>query len=84
MALLDPHATQISSFQETFGINIWTEIVNGHLTRSNVIVNSLCGINYAEFFLKELPHLLEDVPLNACGFSTMAPFNTFHAVCIIG
>ena len=63
----NPHATVESNFQLRFSVNVWRAVLDDQLIGSFILEGRLTAEAYLRFLQKELPRLLEDVPLNKRG-----------------
>ena len=63
----NPHTTVESNFQIHFSVNVWCAILDDQLIDPFILEGRLTGEVYLRFLQEELPHLLEDVPLNKRG-----------------
>jgi len=63
----NPHATVETNFQLCFSVNVWCVVLDDQLIGPFFLEGRLTGEAYLRFLQKELPRLLEDVPLNKRG-----------------
>ena len=61
------HTTVASKFQKRFSVNVWCAVLDDQLIGPFILEGRLTGEVYLRFLQKELPRLLEDVPLNKRG-----------------
>jgi hypothetical protein len=59
-----PHGTSQGTFQHRFSVNIWWYLMRDPLIGQFNLEQCLTAANYLHFLTKELPVLMEDVPLN--------------------
>ena len=59
----NPHETRVTTFQRRFSVNVWCVVIGNRLIGPFVFENNLTGNTYEAFLRKELPGLLEDIPL---------------------
>jgi len=62
-----PHTAVVSSFQLRFSVNVWSGDMDDQLIGPFGFEGCLTVEAYLRFLQKELPRLLEDVPLNKRG-----------------
>ena len=60
----NPHATVENNFQQRFSANVWCAVLDDQLISPFILEGRLTGETYLRFLQKELPQLLEDVPLD--------------------
>ena len=60
----NPHATVESNFQQHFSVNVWCAVLDEQLIGPLILEGRLTGEAYLRFLQKELPQLLEYVPLD--------------------
>jgi hypothetical protein len=63
----NPHATRESHFQRKFSLNVWAGIVGDTLLGAHMLPARRTGELHLRFLDKDLPLLLEDVPLDIRG-----------------
>lgn len=63
----NPHLRREDRSQYRFKVNIWTGILNGHVIGPIELPENLNAQAYLDFLQKQLPDLLEEVPLNIYG-----------------
>ncbi|XP_076634364.1 uncharacterized protein LOC143348242, partial [Colletes latitarsis] len=62
--------------QRQWSVNVWCGILNGKVIGPYFITGTMTGQKYSEFLQKDLPILLEDVPLqNRYGLDEMVLFH---------
>jgi len=59
----NPHGTVESNYQHRFSVNVWCGVTGDQLIGPYILPQRLTGDNYANSLQKELPALLENVPL---------------------
>jgi len=59
----NPHGTVESNYQHRFSVNVWCGVIGDQMIGPYIFSQRLTGDFYAHFLQKELPALLENVPL---------------------
>ena len=57
------HMSIVTTFQSTFSVTVWCGVIGDRLIGPFVFDNNLRGYTYEKFLRKELPGLLEDIPI---------------------
>jgi len=59
----NPHEKSLTNFQRRLTVNVWCGVLGNKLIGPLVFDNNFTGNAYEVFLRKELPGLLEDIPL---------------------
>ena len=60
---VNPHAVHESPHQQRFSLNVWLGVLGDRLIGPHILPRKHYGRGYLRFLRRDLPGLLEDVPL---------------------